>query len=110
MLQPLLLLITLVAVLVGVGCASTPRYNPFKIPQDDFYGKIKTIALAQVRVPRDLEDPTPVRSRFESLIDAKLREAGFSTVPSREFEAIFDRVAQQRGGTLRSHHRKAKPV
>lgn len=98
MLQPLLLLTTLVAVLMGVGCASTPRYNPFKIPQDEFYSKIKTIALAQIRVPRDLEDPTPVRSRFESLIDAKLREAGFSTVPSRELEAIFDKVAQQKGG------------
>lgn len=84
--------------MIGAGCATTPPYNPFKIPQDELYGKIKTIALAPVAVPEGLEDPQPVKAMFASLIEAKLREAGFSTVPSAEYAEIWKRMTEKVGG------------
>ena len=93
-----LLTATLVIVLLGAGCATTPPYNPFKIAQDEFYGRIKTIAMAPVVVPGDLEDPEPAKAKFESLIEAKLREVGFSVVPSRESSEIFEKMNKQLGG------------
>ena len=98
MLRQSLLTAALATTLIGVGCATTPPYNPFKIAQEEFYGNIKTIALAPVGLPRDLEDPDPVKAKFESLVEAKLREAGFSVVPSRETAEIFDRMNKQVGG------------
>lgn len=98
MTRQFLLLATLAVALIGAGCATTPPYNPFKISQDEFHGKIKTIALTPVAVPRDLENPERVRAKFESLIEAKLREAGFSIVPARESGEIFERMTKQLGG------------
>lgn len=98
MLRQSLLTAALATTLIGGGCATTAPYNPFKIPQEEFYGKIKTIALAPVGVPSDLEDPDPVKAKFESLIEAKLREAGFSVVSSREAADIFDKMNKQLGG------------
>ncbi len=98
MVRESLLTATLVIALLGAGCATAPPYNPFKIAQDEFYGKIKTIALSPVAVAVDLEDAEPVKTKFESLIETTLREAGFSVVPSREYAAIWKRMTEQMGG------------
>ncbi len=100
MMRQRLLMAILVAALIGAGCATIPPYNPFKIPQDELYGKIKTIALAPVAVPEGLQDPQPVKAMFESLIEAKLREAGFSTVPSGEYAEILKRMTEKVGGVF----------
>ena len=94
-----LFLTTLAAAFVGVGCATTaPPYNPFKVAQDDFYGKVKTVALAPVSIPGDLDDPDPVKAKFESLIEGKLREAGLSVIPSKEGEEIWKQMKEHLGG------------
>lgn len=98
MLRQSLLTAALAITLIGGGCATTAPHNPFLITQEEFYSKIKTIALAPVGVPRDLEDPDPVRAKFESLIEAKLREAGFSVVPSRDSAGLFETMNKQLGG------------
>src|SRR5882672_10257319 len=98
MIRHALLVMTLAASLVGAGCATQAAYNPFKITQDDFYGRVKIIALAPVLIPGDVENPEPAAAKFESLIQAKLRDAGFSVVPSREYAEIFKRMAQTVGG------------
>jgi len=93
-----LLTAALTTTLIVAGCATAPPYNPFKITEEEFRGKIKTIALSPVAVPADLADSDPVKAKFESLIQAKLREAGFSVVPSQETAEIFNNMNKQLGG------------
>lgn len=83
--------------LVGAACApvATAPDNPLKVSEQEFKSKIKTIALAAVVVPRDIEKPDRVTAKFESLIEAKLRDAGFSVVLSRESEEIRERMTRQ---------------
>jgi hypothetical protein len=98
MLRPSLLAVTLAFALVSGGCVTTPPYDPFKVPREEIYSKIKTIALAPVGIPGNIQDPDAVKAKFEALIEAKLREAGFTIVPSRETAGIWDRMNKQLGG------------
>lgn len=92
--QRLLMAISVVA-LIGAGCAKP--YNPFVISRDQIYSKVETIAVAPVAVPEDLEVPEPVKAKFASTIEAKLREAGFLVVPSGEYAKIWEGIAEQVG-------------
>jgi hypothetical protein len=87
-------LVTAVTLLMGFGCAIN---NPFKISRDDFYGKVKIIALAPVDVPTDLEDPEPVKAKFESMIVAKLHDGGFTVVPPKETADLFAQAGKELG-------------
>ncbi len=93
-----LLNFVLASFLIIAGCATTPPINPFKIAEEDFRRDIKTIALAPVAIPADIEDADPVKARFEALIQAKLREAGFTVVPSTAAAEIFNSMNKQLGG------------
>jgi hypothetical protein len=93
-----LLKAVLTTALIVAGCATTTPYNPFKIPAEEIHSNFKTIALSPVAVPGDIEDPNPIKAKFESLIQAKLREAGFSVVPSAESAEIFSNMNKQLGG------------
>jgi hypothetical protein len=85
-------------VLVGLGCATAPPYNPFQVPRHEFEARIRTIAVAHLVVPSDLEDPEAVAGLFEPLIVSKLEQAGLRTVDPDEVEEIWDRMAEQVGG------------
>lgn len=86
-------------VLVGTGCVATvPEYDPFKISKENFYASIQTIAVAPVKFPEDLENRESVAAKFEILISGRLREMGYSVVPSSEFAAIWDQMTDQIGG------------
>src|SRR5437763_3525162 len=85
-----------------VGCAGHAAYNPFIVPQGRIYGSVKTIALTHVRAPSDLPNVDPNRGKFDSLITAELRSAGFAVVPPEESEAIWKRVTDSLGGLFNS--------
>lgn len=89
---------SLAVALVASGCAARVPYNPFKVPQEDLRKKTKVVAMAPVTAPPDLESPEPVKAKFESFIEAQIREAGFTIVPSREYETIWKRMTEQLGG------------
>lgn len=94
-----LLLASVTIALIGAGCATSPTpYNPFKIVQEELYGKVQTIALAPVGVPTGIEHPRSVQVKFEALIGAQLRAAGFSIVSSQKVVEIWKRMAAQSGG------------
>lgn len=94
----LFLLVILMAFLFAAGCATTTPYNPFKVSQEEFYNKTKTIALIPVDLPKGLADPESVRGKFEALLEEKLHEGGFLTVPSKEYAEIWKRMTEQIGG------------
>lgn len=91
-------IVVLIIILLCAGCATTPKYTPFKVSKGEIYTKTKTIALMPLIVPAGMTDPDPVKVTFESLIEARLREAGFLIVPSGEFAEIFKRMTEQVGG------------
>jgi hypothetical protein len=106
MMRLALYVVTGLVALVGTGCAlptPPPPPNPFKIAQDEFYRQIKTLALAPLGMPREVENPESVRAQFEALITTKLQEAGFSTAPSQPFAEIWQRMADQVGGLFDPH-------
>src|SRR5690348_8876577 len=91
-------LAALVAAGLGVGCAGHSHYDPFLVPQDRIYGSVKTIALAPVTEPDELGRADLTRGRFDSLIAAELRNAGFTVVPPEESAAIWKRLTDSLGG------------
>jgi hypothetical protein len=80
------------------GCATTKPYNPFKVPQADIKSKVKIVALVPINVPTDLDNPDPVKSTFETLVAAKLKDGGYQVVPSDEYNKIWKQMMEQLGG------------
>ncbi len=83
---------------VASGCATTTPYNPFKIPQSEIKSKTKIIALSPINFPTDIDNPDPVKAKFEALVTAKLQEGGYQVVPSSEYAAIWKQMVEQLGG------------
>lgn len=96
----ILLFIVGVVALATAGCetTSTPPYQPFKTDQEKFFSTTKTIALAPIAVPANLEVSERQISQFESLIENKIRDAGFSVVLSNEYRDIWKRENELIGG------------
>ncbi len=90
--------LSLVSLVASTGCATAPPYNPFKVDRGEFLSRVKTIALAPLEMPALGEDPEAIKSEFERLIDAQLREAGFTTVPASRYAALRSEVGQRLGG------------
>jgi len=100
---------SLFLVLLTTACA-TQTYNPFRIDRDVFFEKTRAIALAPIDVQIIYEGQADekqsqsnlrleeTRKKFESLMTAKLSEAGFSVIPSKEYGKIWDRLVKEQGG------------
>lgn len=68
--------------------------------REEFLTKVKTIALAPLTVPGDLEDAERVKDKYESLISLKLEERGFAIIPSKEFQVVYKKTMEQMGGVF----------
>jgi hypothetical protein len=84
--------------LVAGGCATPPAYNPFQVPQNDFYIKIKTVAMSPLLIPKWVGGSQAVKSKMEGQIKAELQKAGFNVIPPEEFEEIWNQLLDQMGG------------
>ncbi|OIR15364.1 hypothetical protein GALL_36860 [mine drainage metagenome] len=86
--------------LLTAGCAIEPPAPPshFTLAHDEFYARVKTIAIAPLTVPADLANPEPVAKKFEPLIAEILRNAGYHVVPSKEYAALFEQAQSKQGG------------
>lgn len=97
--EPLTQRLLLTAIIGGIffvsGCGT---YNPFYLPQEEFYKKIKIIAVTVEIRDGIVDDPKPAIARLESLIEAKLREAGFLVVSAQETYALWHRLVGEVGG------------
>ncbi len=91
--------ITAALVFLATGCGSKAvRYNPFMVPREQFYGSLKTIVLAPISVPKEIEVSDSVKAKFESLLVTELRQAGFTVVTSEEPRTLWQAMADSVGG------------
>ncbi len=91
---PLLLVVAL------TGCATAPPYNPFQISEERFRTTVKRIALAPIVVPLELGISESTKLRFDSLIEAKLKDAGFDTFPAKNWGEVMERILLEVGGVF----------
>jgi hypothetical protein len=84
--------------LVLGGCAAKTRYNPFKVPREQFHNQLKVVALSPTGMPRELANPDPVRRMFLHLLESQLRAAGYTVVGSAEAGVIWDSMATEMSG------------
>jgi hypothetical protein len=87
----------MVALLVE-GCATTTRYNPFKVSQTEIRSKVKVVALVPMNVPGGLDNEDAIKSKFEEMLAAKLHEGNFRVIPSEEYGAIWKQMTEKLGG------------
>lgn len=86
------------AATLGAGCAVTPPYNPFKVSRPEILSRVKTVAVATVRLPDDLSEREQLRAEFQTMIADELKAQGFQVVPAAEYEKIFTRLRDEIGG------------
>ncbi len=90
--------VSLLSTSVALGCATTPPYEPYQVPREQFHAKVRTIGVAELAVPSDLENPDAVKQRFEAMIIQRLESQGFRTVPSEKVMPVWDEMEAQMGG------------
>jgi hypothetical protein len=85
--------------LMATSCVPTRlAYEPFKIGREEFFARVKVIALAPVSIPEGLENAEQVKGKYEELIARTLRGRGFIVVPSSEFDKVYKKTIEQMGG------------
>ena len=76
------------------------KFEPHKIPKDQFAQEILTIALRPTFLPSDTHQPEAVTARIETFITDILRSKGYAVVPSAEHERIWQLLSQRAGGAF----------
>ncbi|KPJ86720.1 MAG: hypothetical protein AMS18_15330 [Gemmatimonas sp. SG8_17] len=94
--SPLLLITGLTA--VCTGCRPVPTTHRFVAPREQVYAKIDRIALTPVTLGEGAEVPEAVLLELDSLIAAKVQDAGFETVPAVVHAEIWARIVEELGG------------
>jgi hypothetical protein len=87
---------TLLAALMASGCAKP--YDPFRIPQDELRQRVKTIAVARVVVPPNVDGPGGASAKFHPALETRLEAAGFKVVPAAQVREVWDAKANELGG------------
>jgi hypothetical protein len=76
------------------GCASSQApYNPFKVPPEQWRGKVKIVALAPMYASQGVENPTPVTEKFLGMIKTELRGAGLTIIEPTEVKVVWDSMS-----------------
>jgi len=93
------LILIAVAALCATVVHAKKKYDPFKIPRDQFVGQVKTVALRQVSgISKDYPRSDSVKAAFESLLTAELEQAGFKVLPPNIYEHIWQESVDSLGG------------
>jgi len=87
---------TLLAAVIATGCAKP--YDPFRVPQDELRQRVKTIAVARVVVPPNVDGPGGASAKFHPALETRLEAAGFKVVPAEQVREVWDAKAKELGG------------
>lgn len=89
------------AALCATAVHAGKKYDPFKIPRDQFVGQVKTVALRQVSgISKDYPRSDSVKAAFESLLTAELERAGLKVIPGNIYEHLWQEGLDSLGGAL----------
>jgi hypothetical protein len=69
--------------------ACAKPYDPFRVPRDEVRGRVRTIALAPVRIDVEVADAQQTRDAIAELVTARLVAAGFQVVAATVMDAAW---------------------
>jgi len=84
--------------ILGAGCVTTPKANPFTVSKEDILSRVKTVAVAPLRMDDEIPNATQAKQDYDALIVSELNSVGFQTVPSTDYEQTFNRLRDEVGG------------
>jgi hypothetical protein len=73
-------------------------YDLFLVPEKQLQDSVEKLVLVPVTVQADIDPPDSVLILMDSLIEGRLRSAGFSTIPALVYDEIWTRIMQEAGG------------
>ena len=80
------------------GCASGTGSALFSLPSEEMARTIRTIAVAPVSPPAEVEVAESSLVNIEAMIEEMLVAAGYHCVSASEYGATWDRILAQMGG------------
>ena len=82
-----------------VACATRGvNEEPFVVPPDTLFSRIRTIVVKPVAVTSDLVIPAEAAAVLEAAFEEQLRHAGFNVVPTFEYIGAWQHIADEFGG------------
>ena len=91
----------LAATFLSVGCLTTVTeqpYNPFLAPADTVRSVVNTVIVTPTVPPEGVLVSAMSARRIDLVIEARLRQGGYSVVPATEYSRIWDGILLQMGG------------
>ncbi len=91
----------LAATLLSIGCfmrATEQPYDPFLVPADTVRSAVNNVIVTPAGLPEGILVSPMAASRIDSVIEARLRQSGYSVVPAAEYSRIWDGILRQMGG------------
>jgi hypothetical protein len=88
---------TALAALLAALAACAKPYDPFRVSRDELRGRVRTIALAPVRLDVEVSDAQATRDAIARLVTARLVAAGFRVVDAGVVDASWRRASADVG-------------
>ncbi len=91
----------LAATFLSAGCFMTVAeqpYNPFLVPADTVRSVVSTVIVTPTVPPEGVFVSATAALQIDTIIEARLRQAGYSVVPAAEYSRIWDGILLQMGG------------
>ena len=73
-------------------------YDPFLVPADTVRSVVNNVIVTPAVLPEGVLVSPMAASRIDSVIEARLRQSGYSVVPAAEYSRIWDGILRQTGG------------
>lgn len=85
------------------ACAKGPKVektDPFLVAREDVRPGIKVVALAPITIPEGLPEPDPIKDKFLTRIESKLKASGLSVVRPYEYTRTWNKYVEDFGAIV----------